>query len=70
MAAALVLVEHVDLGLELLIGLDGAGRADHLTALHVVSLDTTQQDADVITRLTSHQSDHERRRRRRRRRRR
>ena len=41
MATAFVLIEHVDLGLEFLIGLDGTGGADNLTALHVISLDTT-----------------------------
>ena len=56
-ATAFVLVEDVDLGLEFLIGLDGTRGTDHLTALHVVSLDTAQQYANIVTRLASHPSE-------------
>src|SRR5690606_34064031 len=45
---ALFLGQHVDLGLELGVGLDGARLAQHLAALHVVPLGAPQQHAHVL----------------------
>jgi len=51
-SATLRLSKHVHLGLELLVGLHSAGGRQHLSAAHVLSLQTAQQDADVVTGLT------------------
>src|SRR5690606_41550945 len=50
-AATLVLGEDDDLGLELGVRGGGARLDDDLTALHLLALDTTQQQTDVVTGL-------------------
>src|SRR3954453_21880131 len=50
-APALLLLEHVDLGLELRVRGDRAGLAEHLAALDLLALDATEQAADVVARL-------------------
>src|SRR3990170_3681618 len=50
-AAALVLGEHVDLGPEAGVGLDGAGLGEDLAALDVVALEAPQQGAHVVAGL-------------------
>ena len=47
-AAALLLGQDVDLGLELRVGLDGARLGQHLAALDLVALDAPQEAADVV----------------------
>src|SRR4051812_11268588 len=47
-AAALLLLEDVDLGLELGVGGDRPGLAEHLPALDVLALGAAQQAADVV----------------------
>src|SRR3954447_25999948 len=47
-AAALLLLEDVDLGLELRVGGDRPGLAEHLAALDVLALGAAQQAADVV----------------------
>src|SRR5919106_252217 len=56
----LVLGEDVHLGLELRVRRDRARLAKHLAALHLILLDTTQQDAGVIARLglVEHLAEH------------
>src|SRR5208337_2858352 len=49
--AALVLGQDVDLTLELGVRRGGAGLDDDLTALDVLTLDTTQQQSDVVAGL-------------------
>src|SRR3954451_20596530 len=49
--AALVLGQDVDLALELGVRRGGAGLHDDLTALNVLTLDTTQQQTDVVAGL-------------------
>src|SRR3954463_8633074 len=51
-AAALLLLEDVDLGLELGVRGDRARLAEHLAALDLLALDATEQAADVVARLT------------------
>ncbi len=51
MPTALVLGQDVDLALELGVRCGGAGLDDDLTALDVLTLDTTQQQTDVVTGL-------------------
>src|SRR5579883_1199338 len=48
MAPALFFGEDIDLGLELLVGFDGAGFGQDLAALDLVALHAAQQDADVV----------------------
>ena len=48
---ALFLLQHVDLGLELLVRRDRARLRQHLAALHVFALRAAQQRADVVARL-------------------
>src|SRR5665213_900345 len=50
--AALFLGEHVDRGLEVRVGRDGAGLAQHLAALDLFLLGTTQQRAEVVAGLS------------------
>src|SRR3954452_20977675 len=50
-AAALLLLEDVDLGLELGVRGDRPGLAEHLAALDVLALGAAQQAADVVARL-------------------
>src|ERR1051326_686451 len=50
-AAALLLLEDVDLGLELGVRRDRAGLAEHLAALDLLALGAAQQTADVVARL-------------------
>src|SRR5438105_805773 len=50
-AAALVLREHVDLGLEMRVRGDRARLRQHLAALDVLALDATQERAGVVARL-------------------
>jgi hypothetical protein len=59
-AAALFLGQHVDLALELGVGLDGAGNGQDLTTLDIFLLGATQQAADVVTSLTllQHLAEH------------
>src|SRR5215470_786164 len=47
-APALLLGEHVDLGLEVRVGGDGPGLAEHLAALDVFLVDPAQQHPDVV----------------------
>ena len=49
--AALFLAQHVDLGREVGVRLDGAGLAQHLAALDFLALGAAQQDADVVAGL-------------------
>src|SRR3954463_10118952 len=49
--AALLLLEHVDLGLELGVRRDRAGLAQHLAALDVLALGPAEQAADVVAGL-------------------
>src|SRR5699024_2815662 len=49
--AALFLLQHVHFTLEVGVRRDRAGLGQHLAALDVFALDTTQQRADVIARL-------------------
>ena len=51
MAPALVLGQHVDVGLEVGVGRDRAGLAQHLAALDFLLLRAPQQDADVVAGL-------------------
>src|SRR4029077_18563174 len=51
--AALVLGEHVDLGLELRVRRDRAGLGQHLAALDVLTLDAAQQGPRVVAGLTA-----------------
>ena len=51
MTAALVLGQHVDLTLELGVGMDGAGLGKDLAALDLVALHTAQQNAHVVAGL-------------------
>src|SRR3954463_13916574 len=51
MAAALLLLEDVDLGLELGVRGDRPGLAEHLAALDVLALGAAQQAADVVAGL-------------------
>ena len=48
MTAAFILLQDVDLSLELLVGVDGAGLAEDLSALDFGPLDTTEQSTDVV----------------------
>src|SRR3954447_26974428 len=50
-AAALLLLEHVHLGLEVRVRRDRAGLAQHLAALDLLTLDAAEQAADVVARL-------------------
>src|SRR5215204_4024030 len=50
-AAALLLLEDVHLGLELRVRRDRAGLAQHLAALDLLALDASQQAADVVAGL-------------------
>src|SRR3954471_7871739 len=50
-AAALLLLQHVHLGLELRVRRDRAGLAEHLAALDLLALRAAQQAADVVARL-------------------
>src|SRR3546814_2629139 len=50
-AAALVLAQHVHLGLEVGVRGDAARLGQHLAALHVVTLGAAQQQARVVARL-------------------
>src|SRR5215210_307527 len=50
-AAALLLLEDVHLGLELRVRRDGARLAQHLAALDLLALDASQQAADVVAGL-------------------
>src|SRR3954447_18448158 len=50
-AAALLLLQAVDLGLELGVRVDRAGLAEHLAALDVLALGASQQAADVVAGL-------------------
>src|SRR5574340_1627980 len=50
--ATFVLAQHVDLSRELGVRLDRAGLGQNLTALDFLALGATQQDADVVARLT------------------
>src|SRR5262245_36739279 len=47
-APALLLREHVDLGLEVRVGGDAPGLAEHLAALDVFLVDPPEQDPDVV----------------------
>src|SRR3954453_20587734 len=49
-AAALFLLQDVDFARELLVRRDRAGLAENLPALHVVLLDTAEENADVVAR--------------------
>src|SRR3954454_4423520 len=49
--AALLLLQHVDLGLELRVRRDRARLAEHLAALDVLALRAAQEAADVVARL-------------------
>src|SRR5512135_1442553 len=49
---AFVLAQHVDLGAELGVRLDGAGLGQNLAALDLFTLGAAQQDADVVAGLT------------------
>src|SRR5207249_5210302 len=51
MAAALLLREHVRLGLELRVRLHAAGLRDDLAALDVRALETAEQQTDVVAGL-------------------
>src|SRR5436190_2304696 len=51
MAPALLLLEDVHLGLELGVGRDRAGLAEHLPALDVLALDAAEETADVVAGL-------------------
>src|SRR5690606_2439101 len=51
-STALLLGEHVHLSLKLGVRLDRARLAQHLPALHLVTLGAAQQHADVVARLT------------------
>src|SRR5690606_38236145 len=51
-AAALLLLEDVDLTLELGVRLDAAGLGQHLAALDLVLVDAAEQAGDVVARLT------------------
>ena len=51
MTATLLLRQHVDLALELLVGLDRARLGQHLAALDAFTGDATQQAADVVAGL-------------------
>src|SRR5438874_6028716 len=51
-ASAFILREDVDLGLELRVRRDRARHRANLTALDVFTLDTAEQEADVVARLT------------------
>jgi hypothetical protein len=51
--AALLLLEHVDLGLELRVRRDRARLAEHLPALDLLALDAAQEAADVVAGLPS-----------------
>ena len=53
MTATLLLRQHVDLALELLVGLDRARLRKHLTTLDAVASDATQQAADVVAGLSA-----------------
>jgi hypothetical protein len=60
-AAALLLGEAVDLGLEAAVRLDGARLADHLPALHVLALYPAQQQPHIVPSLitaTQHHHTH------------
>ena len=50
MAAALLLGQHVHLGLELGVRLDRARLGQHLAALDLLALDAAQEAADVVAR--------------------
>ena len=52
MSATLLLCQGVDLALELLVGGDTAGLADHLTTHHIIPLNATQQQTHIVPRLT------------------
>src|ERR1700674_6127948 len=41
--------ENVHLRLELLMGMDGARFRDHLPTFHVIFLDATKQNPDIVT---------------------
>src|SRR5207302_3380728 len=47
-ASALLLGQNIDLALEVGVRGDGAGLAQHLAALHVFLLRTSEQNADVV----------------------
>src|SRR5688572_2725410 len=49
-ATALLLLQHVDLGLELLVRGDRPRLGQHLAALDLLALDAAEQEADVVTR--------------------
>jgi hypothetical protein len=44
---------NVDLSLELLVGLDGAWSSHHHSSADLVTLDTTDESAHVVTSLTA-----------------
>src|SRR5918994_3000362 len=50
MTAALLLLEHVHLGLEVRVRRDRARLAEHLPALDLLALDAAQEQADVVAR--------------------
>ena len=52
MTAAFILLQDVDLSLELLVGVDGAGLAQNLSALDFGSLNTAQKSTDVVAALS------------------
>ena len=52
-AAALVLAQGVDLALELGVGGDGAGLAGDLAPENILTLDATEQEADVVAGLAA-----------------
>ena len=52
-AAAFFLGQNIGLCLEFGVRLDAGGLAQHLTALHALTVDTAQQDADVVASLAT-----------------
>ena len=52
MPATLFLCQGVDFSLELLVRSDATGFADNLASHHIISLDASQQQPDVVTGLT------------------
>ena len=52
MSATFILLEHINFCFELLVRLECAWLSQHLTSLHIVAFDASQQFSHVVASLT------------------